>query len=236
VPHTLLRSQENQVFESIQAAELDPAEFEWLEDNALHYTEGGLFAKVPMIGHRASGSYFIFDFERKNSRTIVTYSPGLETPSETHGTSQWHDVMIYLALWLTNLKREHFAPDLWAELEKQRELTAALEPSGGDADNTPFTPDEQSAIAAQLNEIKELFIRTETLDGDRLATLEAGVAYLVDASTRMGRRDWLTVYYGTVFGWALNGLVSPDGARQALMTAAHALGHIFGHPMPQLPS
>jgi hypothetical protein len=50
----------------------------------------------------------------------------------------------------------------------------------------------------------------------------------------MGRREWLTVFYGTVFPWALSGLVSPDGVRQAIMIAAHGLGHLFGVPPAQL--
>jgi hypothetical protein len=231
VPHRLLLSQENSVFKAIKAADLDPADFEWDEVRG----EYNKYDTVPLVTHKASGGAFMFDIDPDNGRNIAVYVPGNEKTIDRYRAKDWAMQLAFLATWLSNLKREYFAPNLWAELDKQRGLTAALEPSGGDADNSPFTPQEQGVIAAQLNEIKELLVRTEGLDGDRLATLEAGVVYLVEASSRMGRRDWLTIFYGTVFGWALNGLVSPDGARQALMMAAHAFGQIFGHPMPQIP-
>jgi hypothetical protein len=231
VPHRLLRSQQNSVFEAIQAAGLDPAEFKWEE----RFGEWSRYDTIPVLVHERSGGAFMFDIDSDHDDRISIYVPGREQDVDNMRSGGWPGQLMLVGVWLENLKREHYAPNLWAELDKQRKLTAALEPSGGDADNAPFTPEEQGAIAVQLNEIKELLVRTEGINGDRLAALEAGIAYLTEASTRMGRRDWLTVFYGTVFGWALNGLVSPDGARQALMTAAHAFGQIFGHPLPQIP-
>jgi hypothetical protein len=39
---------------------------------------------------------------------------------------------------------------------------------------------------------------------------------------------------GPIFGWALNGLVPPEGVREVLSLASHTLGHLFGG-VPQLP-
>jgi hypothetical protein len=140
---------------------------------------------------------------------------------------------MYVKQWLKNLERERSAPNFWAQLDKQRELLAATEPTGdGDEDNSPFNPEEQDQIAAQLNEIKELLVQTHQVDR---RALESRIDYLREASTRMGRRDWLNIFIGTIFGWALNGLVPPEGVREVLFVAAHGLGHLFGGGMPQLP-
>jgi len=50
----------------------------------------------------------------------------------------------------------------------------------------------------------------------------------------MGRRDWLTIFLGTMFTWTLEGLIPPEGLREGLAFAANTLGHLFGR-MPQLP-
>jgi hypothetical protein len=98
--------------------------------------------------------------------------------------------------------------------------------------HTPFNPEERAQVAAQLNEIKELLIQTH--QADRQA-LEGRIDYLIDASTRMGRRDWLTLFIGGIFTWTLEGIIPPNGLREVLALAAHALGHLFGGSLPQLP-
>jgi hypothetical protein len=72
-----------------------------------------------------------------------------------------------------------------------------------------------------------------THGADREA-LESRVEQLAEASTRMGRRDWLTIFLGTMFTWTLEGLIPPEGLREGLAFAANTLGHLFGR-MPQLP-
>lgn len=226
-PPDLLKSQKNEVFEALSAAGFDPAGFKWGEVRGDWYLHD-----VPVLDHIPSRFYFIFDFDPDEGHKMAAYSPGREVLREEVRAGNWEAQLGCVHTWLENLKRESHAPNLWAELDKQRELNDALPPS--DDNNEPFSPSEQAAIAGQLDEIKELLVRTEQLTGARLAALEADVDYVKDASTRMGRRDWLTIFYGTVFGWALTALVAPDGARQAIMMATHGLGYMFGHSLPQL--
>lgn len=132
---------------------------------------------------------------------------------------------------LKNVERERSSPNFWAELGKQGKLLGATE-SSDNTDNSPFTPEEQVEVAKQLNEIKELLVQTHQADP---AALESRIDYLIDASTRMGRRDWLNIFIGGIFSWALTGLVPPEGVREVLAIASHGLGHLFGGGVPQLP-
>jgi hypothetical protein len=50
----------------------------------------------------------------------------------------------------------------------------------------------------------------------------------------MGRREWLTVFYGTALTLGLIEFVSPGGVQQAIALVAHGIGHLFGTPPPQL--
>ncbi len=224
--HRLLPSQTNDVLRTIQLAELDPNEFYWREVIGNFSTE-----PVPAIVHAPTRYFFMFDWDRQH---VASYSPGGDSPTETFRTTSWENQLGAVGKWLLYLAREYHAPDLWGELEKQRKLAAATaEPNDAEEDR-PFLVEEQALVARQLDEIKELLIRNEQLDTEGQRRLEAGIEHLKDASRRMGRREWLTIFYGTVFSWALSGLVSPDNVRQAITLAAHGLAHLFGVPPAQL--
>jgi hypothetical protein len=226
--HILLTSQTDEVYGIVRSAGFDPNEFTWGKKYGEVYG-----AMVPVLIHKPTSFDFVFDFDPKYDLHAAEWSPGEETPRDKSVNLQWPLVLQCVSIWLENVERERSTPDLWAQLEKQRELLAASAPfEQDDANNSPFTPDEQQQIEAQLDEIKELLVQTHQADG---RALESSIEYLREASTRMGRRDWLTIFIGTIFGWALNGLVPPEGVRQALALAAHGLGHLFGGGVPQLP-
>jgi hypothetical protein len=186
---------------------------------------------VPQLTHRPTDSIFVFDFDTVRESHAVAFTPGKEKPWDKADLLDWSSVTLYVNVWLQNVERERSSPNFWAELDKQRELLGAAE-STGDSDNTPFTPEEQVEVAKQLIEVRNLLVHTHQADP---AALESRIDYLIDASTRMGRRDWLNIFIGGIFSWALTGLVPPEGVREVLAIASHALGHLFGGGVPQLP-
>jgi hypothetical protein len=137
-----------------------------------------------------------------------------------------------VTMWLENVRRERSSPNLWAMLDEQRELLAASEPTG-DTANTPFSPEEQRQIAAQLNEIKQLLVNNHGADPK---ALERRIEELEEFARRSGRREWLIMFFGTMLTWTLEGLIPPEGLRAGLAFAAHTLGHLFGGGVPQLPT
>jgi len=227
--HQLLPSQKNDVFEVIQRANFPPSEFEWRQE-----VGDAFLGVIPKLVHRPSGFWFAFDFDQTYASHVARFSPGDQAPVEAYGASSWPFQLSKVRDWLDYLGREYHAPDLWGELNRQRELTDAASDAGGEDDNRPFSVEEQAAIATQLHEIKELLLRTEQFDDAGQRALEARFDYLEEASSRLGRRDWLSIFYGTVFSWGLSGLISPDTVKQTIVLALHGLGHLFGAPPPQL--
>lgn len=186
---------------------------------------------VPNLIHKRSGSEFVFDFHEEDGIHYAEWSPDRETPRARDRAGEgWACILFLIGLWLENVRRELTTPDLWVLLDQQREELAASVPTGG-TDNTPFSPEEQAQISRQLSQIKELLVANHGADP---AALETGIDYLIDASSRMGRKDWLNIFVGTIFGWFLTGLVSPEGLRVALKLSGQGLGHLFGG-LPQLP-
>jgi hypothetical protein len=226
--HFLLPTQQDAVYRVIQGAELDPIDFEWSR-----LTGEKFVGTIPCLTHTPSQFRFAFDFDELNNHHAV-YTLGEQRPTGRVNAGDWPTELRFVGEWLDNLKRETLSPNLWAGVDRQRKFVAATEPGG--SDNSPFNPQEQAQIAAQLNEIKELLVRTEQLEGERLRAIEARLDYLRDASTRMGRRDWLNIFYGTIFAWALTALIPPDGVREVLIVTAHGIEHLFGGELPQLPA
>jgi hypothetical protein len=226
--HRLLDSQWDSVYEVVRGAKFDPLEFK--RGKTVGATYNGV---VPELTHRPTDSKFVFDFDPRRNEHGVAYTPGEEKPWDIAGSFvQWFDVILHVRIWLQNVERERSTPNLWAMLDEQRRLLAASEPTGDTANNTPFGPEEQAQIAAQLIEIRNLLVHTHGADPK---ALESRVEQLTDASTRLGRREWLTIFLGTIFTWTLEGLIPPAGAREVLTLAAQTLGHLFGGGVPQLP-
>jgi hypothetical protein len=225
--HTLLTSQRDIVFKLVGQSGFEHLDFEWSRKFGERYKN-----EVPCLVHRPTGSYFLFDFDPPLGGHCVEWSPAEQQPVDRANPGDWPSVLMYLQHWLENVEREQSSPNLWAELGRERELLAATAPTDNIADNSPFSPAEQAQVAVQLNEIKELLVQTHQADQQ---VLEARIDYLIEASTRMGRRDWLNIFIGGIFGWALNGIVPPEGVREVLALTAHGLGHLFGGAVPQLP-
>jgi hypothetical protein len=138
--------------------------------------------------------------------------------------------------WAAEVKRDIETPDLWAQLQREREI---LGRAPDEAENTPFTPDEQAEIVKHLDELKEYMKETYSLSQDQMVALEGEFRELVAATKRHGRRDWRLMFLGVALGFIATGILPPDAVHGFLWTALHGLQHLFGGTAgsspPQLP-
>jgi hypothetical protein len=228
--HALLTSQWDDAFTAITASGLDPREFRRDERRSLINP-----VAVPAIVHEPTGSYFVFDWEPSypSSGHLAVFSPGLQTYEETALQGDWYRQMDVVRQWLQNVRREYTAPDLWAELERERELLAG---EGSPVmENTPFTPEEQEHIARQMRELGEYVRQNYDLAAEQAAALESRLDYLVDAAKRTSRLDWRTLLVGTMFQLAVEAIVPPEAVRHGLVWALRGLGALFGVEPPDFP-
>lgn len=204
----------NDIFETIKRGGFDPVEFDRDEGD-----------EAVAIRHRQSGSELILD-DGRMARYSVSWTVGDE-PRKTHEVDTPSEGIL---LWLEELKLDLETPDLWATLRQQREM---LDTSP--TENTPFTADEQQEIVKELSEINVYVKQTYALPGDQMRALEGRLDYLQDAASRMGRVDWRNAATGVLLGTIVNAVLPGDAVRDALLMLFRSVGHMFGHPMPELP-
>jgi hypothetical protein len=229
--HFLLRSQRNAVLRAIQEAGLNPAEFGW--DTI--YGDGTMIsASVPLLTHRPTQSFYAFDYDAGRENHHAVYVPGAGRAQERIVAGDWTLQLAHVARWLENLKREYEAPDLWGELGRQREVVAG-EPAEDERENTPFTPEEQAEITAQLRELKEYLRANHQLTGQQMRAIESRLDYLADAARRLGRFDWRQTLVGTLLGLVVQAVVPSEPIQDALALIGRGLGHLFGGGLGELP-
>jgi hypothetical protein len=137
--------------------------------------------------------------------------------------------------WAEDVKHDVDTPDLWAELQREREIL-----TGGryeDVENTPFTSDEQAEIAEQLRQIKEFVKKTYSLPEAQILSLR-GEARRHRSGRWSYRPEGLAalILRSDVYCDRL-GSPPPEAVQHILAMALHALAHLFGgggRP-PQLP-
>jgi hypothetical protein len=69
-----------------------------------------------------------------------------------------------------------------------------------------------------------------TLDLDQVRAVETGVNFLIPASLRLGRKDWLMVVYSVLGAKVLDVALQPNVAEKVARAIVSGLGALFGHP------
>jgi len=220
-PGLLLKSQRNEVFLAVQASGLEPNSFEW--ENAL--SEHDSHHAVSLLRHTPTASYFHFDLTAGGNHWC-RYAPGSDTASHAATPGSWNQQVAHVGQWLAYLKRETEAPDLWATLSGGSTLSAATAP-GQASENTPFSPAERSRIEGSLAQIRGFLVASH-VSRDALEQIDTRLAYLGEASERLGRKDWLNVALSVVVNIILLAAVPPDTARSILEMAGNALAWVLG--------
>lgn len=224
--HALLTSQQDDVFALVGAAGFDPREFEW----TIMAVAGRETAQT--LQH-SSGAFF--QFHLADDRYHFGYcSPGRETREQEVGSEwgSWGELLPGVAAWLDYIQREVSAPNFWAQLDIERELIAAPPAA---TENTPFTAEEQAEIAARIEELKRYARQTYQLTAAQYEAIDARLDYLVDASTRAGRRDWQLLLIGALMGLALEAIIPPESVRGLMVLGLRGLAHLLGVDTPELP-
>jgi hypothetical protein len=210
----LRKWQREEIFDLVEAAGLDPAAFALNEDDGEN-----------RLRHLIAGSYFTTRRAADGSYT-VRYVAG-DGPLEDRDRLSWYRVKERVEAWLREVRTDLEMPDRWAELRRAREILFVV--PGDVIDNTPFSSDEKASIERQLREFRELARDRWSLSGERLATLDANVDYLVDAVDRLGRFDWRNAFAGAFIGLLLSAVFPPDSVREVLVMLVQSVRLLLGN-------
>jgi hypothetical protein len=215
-PSLLQKSHRNDIVEAIQAGGLDPRHF--------NLNDSGIEARWK---HKWSASCFIIGGGAGHyvGQRIVGDSPAA-WPYEVYS---WQALMERVRTWVQDVKRDLDTPDLWAELQRETKLLGAA--SNAVTDNTLFTAKEQKQITERLRELAEHVSHMHSFSGPQIEALNERLDYLVDASGRLGRKDWLNAFIGVALGYILVTALPPESARTIFQTFLRAIGILY----PELP-
>lgn len=214
------KSKKNDLVETMQTVGLDPLQFELVEDNdEVH------------IKHKCSPSYYTFRYEGGLITGTYVVGDGPEWPSVA--SSSWQALLPRITRWLQDVKRDIETPDKWADLQIKAQLLGVV--PARITENTPFTFDEQKQIAELLQAMVERAQRTYSLSPAQVNALNEKLDYVVDASHRLGRKDWFLLFAGAMFTY-LPILLPPEAIRDMSLGFLTAISHFHGFPdLPLLP-
>lgn len=154
-------------------------------------------ADVVVIMHAPSGSRFNInhhhgDFDSYSVQSRLGDDPWM--PMDDRTTFQ--ELLAEVRVWSNGVADWVSTPDLWKSMQAQGGIPGDLSP---DSSNTPFTPAEQVAIAAQLREIKEAVKKTYELTADQSKHIDEKFEEAEKASRRMGRKTGVSSSEGRCF-------------------------------------
>jgi hypothetical protein len=214
--------QRNVIYRAVVAGGLDPRE--------CTFDYGDAWARIT---HVPSASYLLLegDVTRYVAKAVVGESEKWPGGLPTF----WIEVERRVRAWAKEVKEDVDTPDLWAELQREREILTGARYD--DVENSPFTSDEQAAIAEHLQQTKECVTRTYSLSDAQILHLEAKLDDIAAAAGRMGRKDWTLLVSGALLGSFVQGILPPEAVHDILRMTLEGLGYVFGGGggPPQLP-
>lgn len=228
----LLQSQKNQVHALVLEAGFAPQDFDWVYTKSKHNAKN-----VSMLMHTPSDYWFSFDYRIYDGerQPVAIFSPGPYSQEEGQFCESWGAELEVVAAWLSFLRREVEAPDLWSDLMRSAGSSTSI-PAGGLADSL-FTQPEKEYISESLTKLEDSLTTTIQNAFAGMALNQAASAKEVIEQIQMSkdqvlselreqalhqpRHVWRHIALGALCDWSLHAAVPPDHARNLLNTCWH---------------
>jgi hypothetical protein len=217
------KANRNALFKAVDISGLPVGDFSY---ETIPPFDGGSVGYV-RITHNPTRSQFIIYPDRRSDS--FTYQSQVGDDPRVAELSRMNFSQLYKEArrWSADLASWIEWPDLWKSVSASAAIPGELT---ANSDNTPFAPDEQSAISRQLKIIAESIKQTYELTAEQSAKLDEKFEEAEKASRRMGRKDWGLLFGGAIFSLILADAITPGVAGHILMMIEHGLGHLFGGP------
>jgi hypothetical protein len=213
----LLKSQKNEVLRRVEQANFARDDFVW------HVTTHDPSHVISRLVYRHQGD-FLFDFEPQDEFWTGQFSPGEETSSDSQDRPSFSSLLGVVDDWLTYLRREIEAPDLWSDLIEEGLQGIEL---GHPTNNSPFTAKERQEIGIGIENARR-FALSFNLSAQIQAEINVKLDYLSAAKERLGRYDWRALALTTAIDVAIAAAFNPDQARHLLQLIASGLVRLLG--------
>jgi hypothetical protein len=216
----LRRTQRNELFGAIEESGMEPSAFQIKNDG-----------DFMILSHQPTGSEFSIESSGGDLYLRSTVEGSAENDYDRQSMA-WEDLLALFSQWAEEVKVEADAPDLWDEVLRGTEFFGNAPRQ--DIRNTPFTVAERNQIASQLREIKDYVKESCTLTAKQTARMEEAFDEAGKASERIGRKDWILLFGGTLLSLVTSTILPAHVVEEILLMTAQNIGYIFGLP-PQIP-
>lgn len=225
IDRTLLNTQKKAVFDLIKAAGLDPRQFKMESVQSSQHQRPDVI--VSKLVHEQSGFFCLFNSTRDGSLSL-TRSPGRYIREETLGLTEWADQWSAAKEWVLTLKEELEQPDPWEEIGGEALLTkdALLYTT----DNRPLTAAEQTHVAENIEDLKQLLREKAQLDDDHFAFLVTELNGLKESARTFGKKDFLNLVLATVINISVSLGTQPDVRREIFNIGISAFHWLVQNP------
>jgi len=217
--NTILTSQKIEMFKAINEVGLNPVDFDWVEQES-DYNRATIVSKLV---HRSSDYFYTFDL--KGDRFAAQYSPASSKAVDYDFFDDWEEQFDNAYNWLTYVKREIEAFDPWAIITQE---SAVINATNSNDLNTPFSADEKKYVISGINEIKQYLLTAHKLDPE---LVESRLSYLVEASDRVGRKDWINLLLSVMIGIVVAAALPPETTREIFRFVGSVLSQILHQPL-----
>lgn len=233
----LTKRDRNRIYRTIEYEKFDPAEFE-LEDTGesvtITHNSGSTFEFHPEVAAVPSGASNLAPRSRATGRYQYEYD--VVEGEHASGSASAIDALtsLYVREWLDEIREIVGVPDFWNELKRRRQLVAEIQQDSG---NSPFSDDERRQITTQLQAIKIQVREQFELTSEQIAQVDEKLDEVAEASKRMGRKDWLIYFLGTITALIITATVTSGMGDHIFTTVIQGIAHMFigGSEPPPLP-
>lgn len=137
----------------------------------------------------------------------------------------WLELLSSVTEWASQLATR----SIWKELAVDHGIPSA---SRASADNAPFTAPEREDIGKRLRQIPAQVKERFDLTDEQESHIEQKMDELIEASQRVGRKDWLVMVYGAAFSLIAADEVPPHVVQSIVSMIITGLAHFFGFAGP----
>lgn len=186
----LLKVQEAEIIEIIRKKGFNPKDFTFLPLKAQTAVDDISSEKIL---YKNQDYFFHFSSNRK-----LIFSPGRGFITEGTDFTDWISALAYVNLWLDNLKREVEIIDNWDSIiNGSIDYTKIRFES-----NTKFSDNELADIQKRLKEMQTKLLEMQAFDQESVKIINNNFDYLNESSKRVGRKDWVLLFIGTIITFA----------------------------------
>ena len=222
---TLLNTQKQEVFDVLRKGGLDPLQFDW---TILHKQSP---PRTVSAIRSASRHEFTFVFDFHGGHYFPSCSPWKDKRHINLGQPNWPSILGFVQNWGQVVQAELNTPDPWKALPGIATTTDIAIASN--VQNTEFSHRETERLSQGLEQIRRLLLDATAQSTEKAALINEQLNSLLDASKRMGRKDWVNQAIGGLITLSIAIALPPEITKQALEILRQTLTGLV-HLVPQL--